>query len=522
MRNLRQPLQVTCYWIVVTALTLAVMLPGLNGGFLFDDYPNIVENKAVQIDTLSLASLKASTSGLTAGPLGRPVSILSFALTHYYFGLNPFAFKAINLIIHLINGLLVAWLVTLMLRTLRKESQPDKGAFWLPFWVAAIWMVHPINVLPIMLSVQRMTLLAGMFTLLALISHLKALAIPGRGYKKWLWLGAGWLMFWPLSIWSKESGLLFPLFVLVTTFVLPSPGIAHGRKQAWIVSAALLALAAIATAMITYLGSGWLDGAYAMRPFTLAERLMTEARVLWFYAAQIIVPNQAAFGLYLDDFTLSSSILTPITTLPAIIGWGVVAAAIVYWRRQQPILCFAGAWFLAGHALESSILPLEIAHEYRNYLPSIGLIFGVAYLGLTLLPRLKLHRRPLLYGATIAAPIIALALMTLMRASQLGNPLLGPQLEAMRHSESARANYAAGLALIKAGYGDANDAANGRQIQFHLQQSGQADPTFKYGDLGLIAWACASGRTVEKQWLDNFENRLQYTHFSPRDRMDVS
>lgn len=499
-------------------LAIAVMLPGLGGDFLFDDYPNIVENETVHLRTLSFEALRESLSGPEAGPLGRPVSVLSFALTHYFFGLDPFAFKAINLAIHVINGLLVAWLVTLLLRTLRGVPLYEKGSAWLPLWVAAIWVVHPINIMPVMLAVQRMTLLSGMFMLLALIGHLKAVSMPPGKNAKWAWFAASWLVFWPLSVLSKETGLLFPLYILAITLLSQSASVAPPRKKSWVVPVSVFSLLVIALVMLSFLGWGWLDAAYAMRPFSLAERLMTEARVLWFYAAQIVIPDPESFGLYLDDFTLSTGLLSPPATLFAIIGWGAGILAIGYWRHRQPVLCFAAAWFLVSHSLESTFLPLEIAHEYRNYLPSIGLILGVGYLGATVLQKLNMDHRSQTVGLVAIIPVLVLALFTWMRADQMGNPLVGTQIEATRHPQSARANYTVALTLIQSGYGDASDPLGGHNVQYYLQQAGAVDSSFKFGYLGLIAWACASGRSVERPWIDEFARRLEHAPFAPRDR----
>lgn len=494
------------------------MLPALDGGFIFDDTPNIIENESVHLSTLNLESLRASISGPSAGPLGRPISVLSFAITHYFFGLDPFAFKTINLAIHTINGLLIAWLVTLLLRAIPNLQLSEKTHAWLTLWVAAIWLIHPINIMPVMQAVQRMTLLSGMFTLLALISHLKAMSTPCGKRKYWSWLTVGWLIFWPLSIFSKETGLLFPIYILAVTLLIRSASISRPRRESWVIAASLFSLICIAAAMLFFLGWNWLDSAYAMRPFTLIERLLTEARVLWFYAAQIITPSYASFGPYLDDFTVSKGILQPPTTLLSIIGWGVVILGIWRFRHSQPILCFAATWFLLGHSLESTFLPLEIAHEYRNYIPSIGLIFGVSYLAASILPKLKLDHSSLTIGLLATTSILVLALLTWLRAEQMSDPLIGSQIEATRHPQSARANHAAALALIKAGYGDADDHIGGENIRFYFQQSETVDPTFKFGYLGLIVWACASGRPVERQWVNELEYRLASTPFAPKDK----
>ncbi len=516
MSNRRRLLGASVAWIAVFVLVLAAFAPGLSGGFFFDDNPNIVSNNAIQVEDLTFSSLKGSLQGPTAGPLGRPVSVLSFALTHYFFGLDPFAFKAINLVIHCINGLLVAWLVVLMLRNERCAQISENGKTWLPLWVAAIWLLHPINVVPVLLTVQRMTLLSGTFMLLALIGHLKGMSKPA-GWAKWGWLVAAWLVFWPLSVLSKETGFLFPLYVLVITFFSGTATVLPSEGRRWVVPAVLLSLVIVAAGMLSFLGWGWLDAAYAARPFSLAQRLLTEARVLWFYAAQIVIPDFGAFALYHDDIAISTGILHPLETLFALLGWSGVILGLWRFRHQQPILCLAAAWFLVGHSLESSFLPLEIAHEYRNYVPSFGLFLGVSYLGAAILEKLKLDHRVLTVSLVAIVPVLVLALFTWIRADQMGNPLVGSQIEAGRHPQSARANYAAALALMQAGYGDAGDPIGAHSVQYYLQQAGAVDPSFKLGHVGLIVWRCASGRTVEREWIDELARRLEHTPMSPAD-----
>lgn len=497
--------------ICVALLTLVVISPGLKGSFFFDDTSNIVKNESLHISELTLESLQQSLNGPSSGPLGRPISVLSFAVTHYFFGLDPFSFKAINLAIHLLNGLLVGWLVSLLLR-MSKINVTASVHTWLPIWVSAIWLVHPINIAPVMLTVQRMTLLSATFLLLALSSHLKSILITGNS--KWIWGAVAWLVFWPLSVLSKETGLLFPLYVLVITFfLLPS---APGKNRLlWSLIGILSMIGLIAAAS---LGWEWLHLAYAARPFSLEERLLTEARILWFYLAQITVPSFTSFGIYLDGIPISRNLIAPLTTISSVFGWAIVITALFFWRIRLPVLSMGMAWFLAGHSLESTFLPLEIAYEHRNYLPSIGLILGIGFFTMSYLKKLKLDHKKITITLVAVIPLIVLALFTWLRAQQLGDPLLGPQIEASRHPMSARANYAAAATLMQSGYGDSQDFIGGHNIQYYLTQAGNVDTTFKHGYLGLIIWSCASSRPVDPQWIDNLVYRLQNTPFAPGDR----
>lgn len=497
-------------WLTVAIATAFILLPGLSGGFFFDDESNIVRNEAIKINELSFDALINSTEGPTAGPLGRPVSVVSFAATHYFFGLDPYMFKAINLGLHILNGALVALLCALLLDAFKVHLSPKERA-WLAIWMSAAWLIHPINILPVMLAVQRMTLLSSLFLLLALTCHLKAQRSLGN--IKWLLYISSWLFFWPLAVLSKETGILFPLYVFLLSLFMPS----QSEKKGWGPAFPLLVLISIVLMMLSYLGWDWLKNAYVMRPFSLAERLMTEARVLWFYAAQILLPDYSKFAIYLDHFRVSNGLFSPPTTFLSICGWTLVSSAILLYRERLPLICFAAAWFIVGHSLESSVLPLEIAQEYRNYFPSIGLLLGIGYLCVVGLRKLKLDHRKTTTVAIACFPVMALALFSGLRAEQLSHPVLGIQMEATRHPLSARANYSAALSLFKAGYGDSSDPIGGKQIQYYFEQAGSVDPSFKYGYLGLITWSCASERKTEAYWIDELALRLRTTPFSPSD-----
>jgi len=46
--------------------------------------------------------------------------------------------------------------------------------------------------------------------------------------------------------------------------------------------------------------------------------------------------------------------------------------------RRSPLATFEILFLFAGHRLESTLIPLELAFEHRNYLPSLGLILAAA------------------------------------------------------------------------------------------------------------------------------------------------
>lgn len=501
-------------WLLSLAATSLVYLQALHGGFLFDDFPNIVENSSIHLASLSFQGLVGSLTGASAGPLGRPVSVLSFALTYLYFGLDPYAFKAINLAIHLTNGLLVGWFVLLLVR---QESilQVSNGARkWLPVWVATAWLLHPIHFVAINMAVQRMTLLAAMFMLLALITHMKAVYSSRGRLLNWGWGIFAWGVFWPLAVLSKETGLLFPIFAMLLTFFASDSRHHAHRGNVRLIALTGGAVALVAIGMYWKIGFLWLDAGYSVRDFTMYERLLTQTRVLWFYLGQTLLPNHASFALYLDWFTVSRGWFEPESTFFAVLAWGVTISTVIRYRRHQPALVFGLAWFLLGHSMESTFVPLEIAHEHRNYLPALGAVLTVGIVGARIFDQLSFKQSKLVPVSVSLATLIVLGGLTCLRSAQMSDPQIGAQIEATRHETSARANYVAALTLIRAGYGDGDDSMGAKNIRFYLEQAERSDRGFKLGYLALIVWACSSERPVDGLWLDGFSGSLENTTFA--------
>ena len=146
-------------------LGVGVYAPGLQGSFALDDYTNVVQNPAIAIQSLSWDSLSHAAFSFQAGPTMRPLSMLSFALNAYFTGVDAAGpFKATNLAIHLINGLLVFWLLSQILKAYRKAFAPDLEATrlqWLALSAGAIWLLHPLNAMPVLYVVQRETALSS-------------------------------------------------------------------------------------------------------------------------------------------------------------------------------------------------------------------------------------------------------------------------------------------------------------------------------------------------------------------------
>jgi hypothetical protein len=501
--------------LVGTVATLICYWHGLGGSFFFDDGPNILQNPGVRLSSLSVESLRLAWNSGVSGEFGRPVSQLSFALNYLFAGYDPFAFKLTNVVVHCFNGVLVFLLGNQILGAFEgrwaSAYRPQVAAF-----IACAWLLHPIQLTSVLYVVQRMTSLSALFLLAGVLLHVVA-----RRRQEWsrslrLLCGAGaWCVFWPLAVLSKENGILFAAFVAAWELIVfrhekgRLDGI--GRSFAWL---SAILLAALVPLLSSAIGERLVAG-YAIRSFSLVERLLTEARVLWEYIAWMTLPRLEDFGLFHDDIAVSRGLLQPWTTLPAVLGIVGLGLFCVLGARCFPLAAFGVAWFLVAHALESTFIPLELVHEHRNYLALFGGLLVPAPLLLRLAGRAGVTRT---LAVTLMIGFVGyVATITFIRASMYGNEFNRTQIEAQYHSESARANYEAGRMLARAvESGQGSDLAI-ILAKKHFEKTAALDPDYKLGLLGSIILACGTAGQVDVTAYDELVRRFRERLFLQED-----
>ncbi len=506
--------------LLLACLLLAffVYLPGIYGDFLFDDTLNIVENSRIKIQSLDFLTLKQAALSGYAGLLGRPLSMLSFALNFYANGLSPYHFKLTNIVIHLLNGLCIYILTLLILETCRQRGLTECGqtyARWLSLAVASAWLLHPLNLTGVLYIVQRMTSLAALFTLLGLISYVHGRQQLASRKAGWGWILASFALFTPLAAFSKENGALLPVFMLLIEFIFfRFQDLSAGARRMLIALFGISVLLPFVALMLYFIANpAWLTGGYQIRDFTLTERLMTEARILWFYMQTILAPNLTQLGMYHDDIPLSKGLFEPPSTFFACIGILLLAVLAFLFRKRQPIAAFGILFFLVGHSIESSVIALELVHEHRNYLPIYGLLFTLFHY---LLYPLR-HTQSLKARQSLAVVfILMLAGLTFMRAKQWGNNFLMKQMAAANHPNSIRANAELGtLYAVMPASSQAQAEEYYRRAYEHFAQAASLAPADTSGLFGLIGMNSKHHLPIEESWVHALAGRIERYPFSP-------
>lgn len=359
------------YILTIVSLILYVYWPGLHGPFILDDLPTI---DVAKIQSLSLKQLIEVSFANETGPLGRPLSIASFALSDYFLGSSPFAFKSVNLILHLMIFFLVltfSYLVVLF-------TPAKRFALIISLLTATIWVSHPLLLSTVLYAVQRMTQLSAFFVLLGVNSYLygRLRLILSKPYP-YAYIANAWLICFPLAVLSKETGILFPWYILcLEYFILKFRAPKHAlliKKLNYTVSTALLF-----TALVYYKVN--LDkflALFADKGITVFDRLLTQVKALVFYLQQIILPNITKLSLYHDDFQVSTKITLEVAMCALLLAS--LVFCIYVFRRKQPIIAFGLAWFFISQAIESTIIPLEMVFEHRVYIGICGILLIPSY-----------------------------------------------------------------------------------------------------------------------------------------------
>lgn len=474
LQHTRHDLGVALALIGMLCVTFLVSKAALTGPFLFDDFPNLANLSVLggHPTATSLAQL-AAQYGLQPG---RPLSMLSFAINDTAWPSEPQAFKYTNLMLHLLVGVLVFGFA----RTLAASRMSARSADVVALFTGAAWLLHPMQLATSMLIVQRMTQLEALFALAGLWGYV-AMLRRGRIFAAIAILGVGTL----LAVLCKETGALVPLLALVTNATILRPVLDAGSKRSRVFVRVGVAIP-VALLLVAIVWQ-WPATHYGLRDFTLGERLLTESRVLSDYAFRIIIPSLGGDGIYHDDFTVSRSLTQPLSTLPALAF--VICAIATGWilRRKYPLAAFSILWFFSGHLLESSIFPLEIYFEHRNYLPMVGLLFG----GASWIASSESRGRKVALPAGISWLLIA-AWMTSVQAPIWGSPGKLATVWALEHPGSARATQQHALYLL-----DSGNPQGAAQMLLSAYSQGIRGSDFPLQAL-LIACTIRDGRTAQK------------------------
>ena len=455
----------------LAALTFAAYSNSLGNEFVFDDNALVLGNGR----SLGLSNLLRLITSY------RPVRNISYAIDLAIWGEKPFGFHLSNVLIHAGTAILVFLLV----KRLANRVAPA-------FLAGLIFALHPIQTDAAAYVSGRRDVLFGLFYFAAFLCYLvyrHRNAAPGGttakfGGRVYLLL---FLLFWVLSLASKEMAISLPLVILLWSFCEAWTEVAGSwmtrstgalwkalRADLWLYATLGASGAAYAIYMVVVRKSSgrvtglgvhfWGDSFWA--------NLLTALRVQGWYLKQLVWPTPIA--QYYGAFDISRSVadwrvLSSFAAVAALLAWALVLL------RKNTLAAFAILSYFAMLLPVSQIIPHhELVADHYLYLPIAS--FGLA---VSLLIE-RLSSRGLRYSrmayAAAALLVIVFGLLTARRNQDWKSEFTAWQANYEAVPYSPRAAHNLGGLYLK---------SNPQRAEELFKQALASDPNFEPSYLAL-------------------------------------
>ena len=336
--------------LLLVLLAIAVYAPVAGHQLVhWDDDKYILENPHV----LSGLTGDGLTWAFTAFHEGtwQPLTWLSYMADVTLFGPGPRGFHLVNLLLHALAGALLYLLIRGWM------------AVWPAFFVAALFVVHPLNVEPVAWVASRKDLLAAIFWFAALLAYARHRERPAPGTM------AAVAAFFVLGLMSKPVVMTLP-FVLVLLDLAPPWG-SPARPGALREKLPLFALS-IASLVVTYLAQRQVGAVSSLDSVGPGQRVANAAVSVWAYLRDAVLPLRLA--AFYPRVEIGWGV-----ALAAIAGLVAVTAMLIRLRRRWPFLLFGWLWF--GIVLLPMSGLVQIGSHARadrfTYLPMVGIFLAV-------------------------------------------------------------------------------------------------------------------------------------------------
>jgi Tfp pilus assembly protein PilF len=349
--------------------------------------------------------------------LHRPVAFFSFALNWLWGEDNVIGYHLVNIGIHVLTAIFLFLTILLLFRTPNAGDWDKNSIYFIALLSATLWAIHPIQIQAVTYIVQRMASMAALFYIISIFCYLNARMTVFTRHRL-MWAVACAVAFL-LGIGSKNNAIMLPVILLLIEFIF-FRNLSEKKTQ----KQAVFLLIAGGTSVAAFGFFVFMEGnfsryfkeLYEMRPFSMYERLLTQPRVMLFYLFQIFYPIVNQFNIE-HVFTVSTSLFTPWTTFPSILLI-ISLNLLAFWRiKKNPILSFAILFYFGNHVIESTIIPLEMVFEHRNYLPTLFLFFPISIGIKKLFDYYYKTKKPMFYFfvISICAVMIGLGTSTYIR-----------------------------------------------------------------------------------------------------------
>ena len=386
--------------ILIATVAVIIYSNTFYASFHFDDTPAIVENYAIhRFDVREIFSTSS-----------RPILDLTFALNYYFGKLDVFGYHLINIMLHIVNGILLYSILLWTINAPPHPNPPPQGgregegvppgnmrvSHRMPLYASLIFIAHPIQTQAVTYIVSRSSVLATTFYLLALLLFIKGFQsnpINSRNSINVYFIGA--FLASCLGMGTKQEAATLPLMLLIYDFYFISKGDWKVLKGHYKVHLAMFSTLAIVlylsfSGLQTYISFDYAKGVPMPQemPITSFQYFLTQLHVIPYYIRLLFIPT----NLNLDyDWPITRNIDLPTLLFFVLLTFIIVVAIKLY--RKASLISFGIIWFFVTLSVTSSFIVIfDVVFEHRLYLPSIGFAIVMAFM-ISKISNLKIGRK---------------------------------------------------------------------------------------------------------------------------------
>lgn len=432
---------------------------------------------------------------------GRYVGYLTFALNYRFNGLDVTGYHVVNLSIHIMNAILVYFFVVFTFRTpFLIESSLAPRSKLIALFSALLFVAHPIQTEAVTYIFQRLASLVAFFYLLSVVLYIKSRQTEGK--KQWIYYAFSILSV-ILAMKTKENAFTLPVVIALYEFSFFKGSVK--QRIAWL-APILLSMLIIP---LTLIGIDKPVGAIAKGLMEIpdgnnigisrADYFLTQIRVIVTYIRLLFLPVNQNLDYDYPLYNSFSQVIPAFVFLCSILALG-----IYLFRRSNgknhasQLIAFGIYWFFITISVESSIIPIPmIICEYRAYLPSIGVFFGITILMFIVFERMKMGKR--LSAVSIFICVFMVFSFATYKRNEVWKSTLSLREDALGKSpQKARCHFIVGTILRDEGLDD--------KALYHFKITVDLDPNFAeaYNDMGVIY----ATKNLEDEALNNYQKAL--------------
>ncbi|MBI5374581.1 MAG: tetratricopeptide repeat protein [Candidatus Schekmanbacteria bacterium] len=352
---------------------LLILAPVLIVFFIYSGtlhFPFNYDDADVIQNNYKIKNISDFTSIVSSNPQ-RALLNYSFAVNYYFGKLNTYGYHIVNIALHLLNGIILFFLV----KRLTKGPAKDPECVLTALLASSLFVSHPVNVESVTYISSRSGLLCAFFYLLALLFFLKADNKPkGRSDFSFRMFS---LIFFIMSCFSKENGITLPLILLAIEYINESINpngcrdeVKYGFRD-WIKKRYFpFHFAYWIAAVIIFFLRIFIFGTAGNQDFSrpIHVQLLTQVCSFVYGMKLLFLPFNLTVDHYLPfaDSFFNLRVIGSAAVIVLVILFGFFA------RRRAPIIFFSLLWILLTQ-LPTLVFPVQdVLAERWLYLPVMG------------------------------------------------------------------------------------------------------------------------------------------------------